>query len=67
MAHLCPIAGCRERIGNHLLMCRRHWRMVPARLQGKVYALYQNGEGVGTPELKKAQQDAIASVEEQAK
>jgi hypothetical protein len=33
----CYAAGCRERISRRMLMCLRHWRMVPAAIQAEVY------------------------------
>jgi len=34
--HKCYAEGCRERIVVRLLMCRRHWRLVPKPLREEV-------------------------------
>jgi endonuclease I len=42
--HLCPIDRCNHSLPQHLLMCSRHWRLVPRQLQQKVYAAWNRGE-----------------------
>jgi hypothetical protein len=43
-AHVCHAVGCQVRCKPEYLMCGRHWRMVPRRLQVKVWATYQPGQ-----------------------
>lgn len=43
-AHVCHARGCTARVPPRMLMCRRHWRMVPAPLQDRVWATYQPGQ-----------------------
>lgn len=63
--HPCPIDRCvKTNLPEHLLMCKRHWTLVPPDLQRAVYAAYKNGRGLGTPELLDAQNNAINAVEE---
>lgn len=63
--HPCPIDRCvKTNVPDHLLMCGRHWKMVPGELQRAVYAAYRRGQGIGTPELAEAQRNAIDAVEE---
>jgi len=38
MSHTCHAAGCPREVEPKLLMCLRHWRMVPRHLQREVYA-----------------------------
>ncbi|MEM7019161.1 MAG: hypothetical protein AAF512_17690 [Pseudomonadota bacterium] len=44
MTHLCHAEGCQEAVPPKLLMCRRHWRMVPAELQQAVWQHYRKGQ-----------------------
>lgn len=63
MTHPCPVRPCRVReVPDHLLMCGQHWRLVPAALKTAVYAAYDGPGSVGTPELMRAQADAIKAV-----
>lgn len=43
-AHTCHAETCEVRVPPRLLMCRKHWRMVPYGLQVAVYAEYQPGQ-----------------------
>jgi hypothetical protein len=43
-AHTCHAEGCDKRVPPRLLMCARHWRMVPYGLKLAVYAEYQPGQ-----------------------
>lgn len=40
MTHKCAAHNCGETILDELLMCVRHWRMVPKHDQGLIYKLY---------------------------
>jgi hypothetical protein len=43
-AHLCHAWGCQVAVPPRMLMCRRHWRMVPGSLQDAVWATYRRGQ-----------------------
>ncbi|MBO0816563.1 MAG: hypothetical protein J2P30_15655 [Actinobacteria bacterium] len=70
MTHICPARGCPRRVPDHLLMCGIDWRRVPAPLQRAVYDAYDHGagmliNGLPGPALMRAQNAAIAAVNEQ--
>lgn len=46
MPHLCHALGCQVAVPPKLLMCRRHWFMVPRELQRGVWAEYRPGQEV---------------------
>lgn len=46
MAHRCHAEGCTQNVAPRLLMCYRHWCMVPKRLQDAVWANYRQGQEV---------------------
>jgi len=48
----CAALGCSAKIGPKLLMCRRHWMMLPIKLRSAVWEGYRN-----------RQQDASAAIE----
>jgi len=52
----CFAAGCKERIPLRLLMCGRHWAMVPHELRVEVYGALDVWQSGGSP---KAYLDAI--------
>lgn len=62
--HPCPVERCTERVAQHQLMCRRHWKMVPRNLQSPVYATWRDGAGYGTEEHDAAMKAAITAVNE---
>lgn len=37
----CSAAACNELIARRMLMCSRHWRMVPRDIQDRVYITFQ--------------------------
>jgi hypothetical protein len=43
-AHTCHALGCDKTVPPRLLMCGRHWAMVPKPLQRTVWATYQPGQ-----------------------
>lgn len=45
--HRCHVPCCPERVPRRLLMCARHWKMVPAALQRDVWATYRPGQEQG--------------------
>lgn len=44
MAHTCHAVECEISVAPEMLMCRRHWFMVPPRLRSRVWATYQSGQ-----------------------
>jgi hypothetical protein len=44
VTHHCHAHGCQVPTRPELLMCRRHWFMVPRPLQQAVYATYRRGQ-----------------------
>jgi hypothetical protein len=64
-AHLCHALKCTVEVPPKLLMCRRHWFMVPKPLRDRVWATYRPGQEVDKkPSLEyvDAMEAAIASV-----
>lgn len=57
----CPIPGCTMKIPRDLLMCPRHWAVVPNRLQMAVYRTYRAGHARTYLQARAA---AIASIAE---
>lgn len=44
MTHTCHAIDCDVVVPPRLLMCARHWRMVPRALQNTVWATYVPGQ-----------------------
>lgn len=44
MAHTCHAIDCKANVPPEMLMCRRHWFMVPAILRKRVWATYRDGQ-----------------------
>lgn len=42
--HLCHAIGCHTPVPPKMLMCLKHWRMVPRDLQQQVWATYRPGQ-----------------------
>lgn len=42
--HHCHAHGCKVVVKPEMLMCLRHWRMVPKDIQRKVWAAYRPGQ-----------------------
>src|SRR5215472_12049366 len=42
--HHCHARGCGVPVRPELLMCLRHWRMVPRAIQRAVWATYRSGQ-----------------------
>ena len=65
--HTCHARRCDKVVPRAMLMCRKHWAMVPAPLKQQVLAHYQTGQELGQvrPSVAylKAAGDAIESVE----
>ena len=75
MKHTCHAKNCKVQVPPRLLMCKRHWFMVPRDLQAEVWRTYRRGqEKWGKPggenteapsmEYLKAAQAAIEAVAE---
>lgn len=39
IGHSCPGPGCREKIPPNVLLCRRHWWMVPQAMRNRLMAI----------------------------
>lgn len=59
--HLCHAIGCPTAVPPKMLMCLRHWRMVPRRLQADIWATYRTGQ-----EVDKSPSDAYLIAQEAA-
>lgn len=46
MVHTCHAKGCKQTCPPRYLMCGRHWSMVPAKIQHKVYKHYRSFQEV---------------------
>lgn len=44
MSHTCHARGCKTAVRPELLMCLRHWRLVPRKIQRAVWATYRPGQ-----------------------
>jgi hypothetical protein len=67
MTHRCHAIGCELEVPPNLLLCRRHWFMVPKPLRKEVWRLYRPGQEVSktpTPEYLVAAKAAIDAVAE---
>jgi len=45
----CFAEGCEARIPRRLLMCAKHWKLVPQRLQIEVYETLDAWQHLGSP------------------
>jgi hypothetical protein len=62
MDHECPADGCTASVDISMLMCSRHWYMVPKPLRNAVWAAWKRGAGAGTPAHTAAIRAAIDAV-----
>lgn len=46
MTHTCHARGCSTEVPPRLLMCLKHWRMVPKDMQKAVWRAYRPGQEV---------------------
>jgi hypothetical protein len=63
--HLCHARGCGKPVPPKLLMCYRHWCMVPSHIQKLVWDTYRPGQEIDkrpTAQYLKAMKLAIDSV-----
>lgn len=44
MAHHCHATDCQASVPPEMLMCRRHWFMVPRPLRNRVWSTYRPGQ-----------------------
>jgi hypothetical protein len=66
MKHECHATGCSAAVPPKMLMCRKHWFMVPRGVQAQVWATYRPGQEVTkdpSDEYMKAYRLAVISVE----
>lgn len=69
MQHLCHAKGCGLPVPPKLLMCRRHWYMVPDHLRSLVWRHYRPGQEIDKRptreylEVMKQAIDAVAHAE----
>lgn len=64
--HVCHATGCETPVPPVMLMCRKHWYMVPAKLQRAVWDHYRHGQEIRkdpSPEYLVAMRNAIEAVE----
>ena len=67
MTHRCHAVGCAIEVDPGLLMCKRHWFMVPKNLRREVWRLYGKGQELRkdpSREYLAAAKDAVAAVDE---
>ncbi len=63
--HHCHAEGCNRLIPAQLLMCPRHWWMVPKAVQHEVWIAYKPGQAVAknpSPAYLEAARKAITAV-----
>ncbi len=46
MSHKCHALACNVNVPPRLLMCPRHWRKVPKKLQSDVWSFYVSGQEI---------------------
>jgi hypothetical protein len=67
MKHVCHATGCNVPVPPAMLMCRKHWFMVPKPIQNEVWRAYRPGQEVTkdpSEDYMRAYQRAVASVEQ---
>lgn len=65
--HHCHADGCNVPVPPKMMMCKRHWFMVPKALRDRVWATYVPGQERRkdpTPEYMEAQRAAVRAVAE---
>ncbi len=65
MKHLCHAIGCKVSVPPKMLMCLKHWKLVPREAQNDIWKTYVPGQEIRkdpTTEYLKAQQRAMAFV-----
>ncbi len=46
MSHHCHAKGCSVLVPPKMLMCYRHWKMVPRPLQNEIWRTYRPGQEI---------------------
>ena len=67
MSHYCHAENCTKEVPPRLLMCYRHWKMVPLALQRAVWRHYRPGQEIDkrpTREYLDVMKKAIQAVAE---
>ena len=59
--HICLGPDCRKWVPDRVLMCARHWFMVPLELRRRVWATWDDGRGQSSPEHREATWAAVVS------
>lgn len=66
MPHNCHARNCEVPVPPKMLMCRRHWYMVPREMRNRVWNTYQRGQEIGqvlpTEAWFEASKEAIEAV-----
>ena len=65
-AHVCHATRCNAKVPPKMLMCLKHWRLVPRDLQRRVWAAYVPGQEIRkdpTPTYLDAMMAAIEAVD----
>jgi len=44
VSHHCHATACKTEVPPEMLMCRKHWYMVPRELRMRVWATYRRGQ-----------------------
>jgi hypothetical protein len=44
MSHHCHATACKKSVPPEMLMCKRHWFMIPKPLRDRVWATYRPGQ-----------------------
>ncbi len=58
VSHHCHARGCIKPVPRAMLMCHKHWYMVPLELRRRVWATYQPGQEEGRAEVSKEWHEA---------
>jgi hypothetical protein len=60
--HKCAVSGCNHQVKLDLLMCRRHWFMVPAGLRDKLMETWRQGTNVQYIAARRACVEAVEQI-----
>lgn len=61
--HTCHAHGCTAEVPPKLLMCLKHWRMVPKALQRAVWATYRSGQEIDKQASREYLEAAKAAID----
>lgn len=62
MSHTCHAHGCKRTVPPKMLMCLKHWKMVPKFAQDEIWATYVPGQ-----EIRKDPSDAYLKAQQRAR